>query len=75
MLKSYPGRVEIFRASTRPSWPHRLLRNNHLRWLKLAAKGGDVHWVPGNHVEMFRDGNIEVLAEKLRECLHEAWES
>ena len=28
-----------------------------------------MHLVPGNHDEMFRDGNIEILAEELRNCL------
>jgi amino acid adenylation domain-containing protein len=69
VLKKYPGRVEIFRAITRPPWPHRLFHNINLRWLKLAAKGGTVHFVPGNHDQMFRDGNIEVLAEELRTAL------
>jgi thioesterase domain-containing protein/acyl carrier protein len=69
VLKKYPGRVEIFRAITRPPWPHRLFHNVNLRWLKLAAKGGTVHFVPGNHDQMFRDGNIEVLAEELRNSL------
>ncbi len=68
-LKCYPGSVKIFSAITRPSWPKRLFHNINLRWLKLAERGGDVHMVPGNHDEMFRDGNIEVLAEKLRDCL------
>jgi thioesterase domain-containing protein len=73
--KHFSGRLEVFRASTRPRWRERLLRNNHVRWLKLARQGGTVHSVPGNHVEMFRDGNIEVLAEKLRACLERAWQS
>ena len=69
VLKKYPGRVEIFRAITRPPWPYRLFHNINLRWLKLAAKGGTVHFVPGDHNQMFRDGNIEVLAEELRNSL------
>jgi amino acid adenylation domain-containing protein len=69
VLKNYPGRVEIFRALTRPPWPHRLFHNINLRGLKLAEQGGTVHFVPGNHDQMFRDGNIEVLAKELRTCL------
>jgi amino acid adenylation domain-containing protein len=69
VMKSYPGRLQIFRSMIRPAWPNRALRNHNRSWLKLAQQGGDVHLVPGSHFEMFRDGNIEVVAEKLRVCL------
>ncbi len=67
--KSYPGRLQIFLSMIQPAWHQRLVRNHGRRWLKMARQGGDVHFAPGSHVEMFNDGNIEVLAEKLRDCL------
>ena len=38
VLKRYPGRVEIFRAITRPPWPTRMFHNINLRWLEIGRK-------------------------------------
>ncbi len=38
-------------------------------WQKLATKGVDVHWIPGDHHTMVTKPNVLVLADKLQVCL------
>ena len=38
-------------------------------WQKLATKGVDVHWIPGDHHTMVTKPNVLFLADKLQVCL------
>ncbi len=40
-----------------------------LGWGRLAAGGVDVRELPGQHLSIFQDPHVRVLAEKLAECL------
>jgi thioesterase domain-containing protein len=68
-LHLYPGRVALFKASeelegTSP--------DPTLGWSQWAVEGVEVHVVPGNHANMVYQPHVEVLAEKLRDCLNHA---
>jgi aspartate racemase len=41
-------------------------------WSKLAAGGLEVHHVPGDHIGILKEPHVQVLAEKLRDCLEQA---
>ena len=41
-------------------------------WGALAKEGVDVQIVPGDHFSMIREPHVQVLAEKLRQCIQEA---
>ena len=64
----YAGRVALFSRSDRPTGRY---RDPKFGWGEIAS-GLEVHDVPGNHMDMFLDPNVQTLAEKLRACLREA---
>lgn len=66
LLRRYPGRVTLFRASEDLSG-NRL--DPTLGWSDWAQGGVDVHIVPGNHATMVYKPNVETLAEKLAICI------
>jgi amino acid adenylation domain-containing protein len=40
-------------------------------WEKLATRGVEHHVVPGDHFSILREPHVEILAERLRACLHQ----
>ena len=62
----YQGRLTIFRSVSR-----NLLEgaDELFGWERLAAGGIEVQDVTGNHLDMLREPNVRMLAEKLRACL------
>ncbi len=44
-------------------------------WEKLANKGVNIHWIPGDHHTMVTKPNVLVLAEKLQVCLEKSQKS
>jgi thioesterase domain-containing protein len=66
----YAGPVTYFRiadghASHRPA--------SHLAWVPLSLGGLEVHDVPGTHRTMVFEPHVRILAEKLTQCLEQAW--
>jgi thioesterase domain-containing protein len=68
VLKRYPGRVTLFKASEELAGTS---PDPTLGWNEWAAGGVEVHVVPGNHATMVYKPHVEVLAEKLRACLNQ----
>jgi thioesterase domain-containing protein len=64
----YPGRVTLFRSSER-DYGEGFEWDENLGWEKLAGGGLEIHDVPGNHLSIFEEPLIQVLAEKFRTCL------
>jgi amino acid adenylation domain-containing protein len=69
--KPYTGRVALFSRSDRPAGRY---RDPKFGWGEIAG-GLEVHEVPGNHMDMFLEPNVQTLATKLRACLCEAREA
>jgi amino acid adenylation domain-containing protein len=64
----YAGRITLFRAK-------RPVGGNHdpaLGWARFAPQGVEVHEIPGDHQDMFKPPNVQILARQLRDCLAEA---
>ena len=64
--KPYAGRVTIFWA--RQSY----LNSTHrfrLGWSVLAPENLEFHLVPGTHITMFEEPNVQVLAREINECI------
>jgi hypothetical protein len=38
----------------------------------MALGGVEIHEVPGDHLSMFQEPHVQVLAEKLRACIDKA---
>ncbi|OUL35844.1 hypothetical protein BV372_09645 [Nostoc sp. T09] len=62
----YPGQLTLLRTrdqnlglDTDPEWG----------WGKLVAGGVELHYVPGVHTTVMHEPHIQVVAEKLRNCL------
>jgi amino acid adenylation domain-containing protein len=68
----YPGHI-VFVQST--DWPACRYYDFHASWDGLVAGGMEVHKIPGGHLSMFYEENIDELAGKLQVCLAAARDS
>jgi acyl transferase domain-containing protein/thioesterase domain-containing protein len=76
VIRSYPDKATLFRAEIQsadqgvgfvpPDWD--------LGWGKLATGGLEIQPVIGDHISMFREPQVQVLAQKLQDCLIRARE-
>lgn len=71
--KAWKGRITLFRATEQPD--PRLPRD--LGWTHYAEEGVEVYELPGDHDLVFREPNIQILAEQVRNHLerHDARQS
>ncbi|MEG4111235.1 MULTISPECIES: amino acid adenylation domain-containing protein [unclassified Microcoleus] len=60
----YPERVTLFRPMENMDF-----LEPDLGWSELAPGGLEIHDVPGNTFSMLQEPHVQVLAEKLRECI------
>jgi len=65
-LQVYPDKVTLFRASDQPVSYDQF---SDLGWSAMAVGGVEIHEVPGDHMAMFQEPNVQVLAEKLKACI------
>jgi len=68
-LQVYPGKVTLFRASDQAVTYDQF---SDLGWSALPVEGLEIHKVPGNHLDMFQEPHVQMLAEKLRACIDKA---
>ena len=61
-LKPYAGRLTLFRTAGRRTEP---TADPSYGWAGVARDGLTLHTVPGDHLSMFLEPNVEVLADKL----------
>ena len=70
-LRTYPGRVTLFVLAERDGMSDSLFDpaldniDPQLGWGRVAAGGVEVHELPGEHISIFREPNVRILAEKL----------
>ncbi|MBN3927585.1 non-ribosomal peptide synthetase [Nostoc sp. NMS4] len=41
-------------------------------WDEVVVEGLDIHYIPGSHLDILKEPHVQVLAEKLRNCLTQA---
>jgi amino acid adenylation domain-containing protein len=64
--RAYPGRVTLFRTRAQHVFsPHGVDKG----WGRLAIKGVEIKRIPGNHVNLYEQPHVQVLAEQLRDSL------
>lgn len=66
--KSFPGRIVLFVPEKRGDFPS----DPGIRmdpWRKFATGPFDVHIVPGEHLGIFKEPNVQILAKQLRKHL------
>jgi len=59
----------IFRCT---DWPIAAAGDPYFGWRGLLAGRCKTYEVPGDHIGMFSESNVKVLADQLRTCLHNA---
>ena len=63
----YSGKIHFIRST---EFHYRRDKKFHLQqWKKLAKEGLEVHVVPGHHLTLFQEPEVEGLAQKLKECM------
>jgi thioesterase domain-containing protein/acyl carrier protein len=70
--RPFSGRLTLLRAERQPQWLGADSRDPHLGWGALAMDGIEVHPIPGDHLDLFDERNIEGLAHALNACLRSA---
>jgi thioesterase domain-containing protein/acyl carrier protein len=53
-------------------WPIASAGDPYFGWRELLTGRSETYEVPGDHVGIFREPNVKILAEQLRACLHNA---
>ena len=64
--KAWSGVLTCFQAAGA------LHRDPRVFWGEVATRGVEVHLVPGEGEDVFREPNVAVLAQRLRSCLENA---
>jgi thioesterase domain-containing protein/acyl carrier protein len=63
VIQPYPGSINMFRAAED--------MDSKLDWQKLALSGLSIDDIPGEHLEVLQEPNVQILAEKLQLALLE----
>ena len=69
--QAYPRKILLFRATDRVDAATAYVAPD-LGWTDLARGGLEIYDVPGDHVEIFKEPHVRVLAQQLRDCLDKA---
>jgi len=67
----YSGFITLFRATWGKSTTDKLY-GYELGWKDLAGSGVEVHEIPGTHLDMVREPNVQFLAREVIKCLARA---
>ncbi len=65
----YPGRITLFQAHSQPLFS---TYDPDVGWKQLAEGGVEVHIIPGSHEEIFKEPNVQIMADLLRKCIETA---
>lgn len=68
--KPYSGSIVLFQST---DWPKAPYWDYELGWREFARGGVEIHRIPGSHLEMFREPNFALVAEKLNSYLRDAF--
>lgn len=77
--QNYPQRIDYFKADYAPNFTN--LTDEEIQrvsgkleqlmdpWQEIAQGGLELHLVPGNHIQIMDEPNVQVLAAALRQCI------
>lgn len=66
---SYPGKLYFFLAAERDVFNAQTPANG---WFQLAEQGIEIYTIPGNHISINQEPNVQILAKHLYKCLTES---
>jgi amino acid adenylation domain-containing protein len=67
----YPDGLTLLRAAERPALPG-LRGEDDLGWKRVVGGPVEIHTVPGNHLTLLAEPNVQTLAARLQLCLEQA---
>jgi aspartate racemase len=67
--KALGCRTVIFRCK---DWPYVSAGDPYFGWRELLSGRAESYEIPGDHEGILHEPNVQVLADQLRVCLHEA---
>jgi amino acid adenylation domain-containing protein len=67
----YSGRIVLFRA-VQPDWIQFTVMDECMGWEPYVRGGMEVHAVPGLHLDVLKDPNVDKMASVLEQCLASA---
>jgi aspartate racemase len=67
----YPGQVTLFRSVDDQKYFSRAYLESGYGWQDLAAGGVEIYDIPGDHLGILAEPNVQVLGEKLSKCLEQ----
>ncbi|HEY9693964.1 MAG TPA: amino acid adenylation domain-containing protein [Oculatellaceae cyanobacterium] len=70
VVRPYPGKVLLFRAMDKTKL-ELLDSDSKLGWGEVIVGGLEVHNVPGDHISILKEPNVQVMAAKLRDYLED----
>jgi aspartate racemase len=74
IFQVYPGQMTLLRTDDKNRDTAVGMQYDPLfGWGSLVAGGIDVHHLPGSHLSLLDEPNVQVLAEKLKLCLEKAY--
>jgi amino acid adenylation domain-containing protein len=68
-IQFYPGKVILMRTNNSLSGVG-CERDEYLGWKNLVGQEIDIHPIPGHHLSMLEEPNVQQLAEVLKSCLN-----
>ncbi|MDZ8110116.1 MAG: amino acid adenylation domain-containing protein [Nostoc sp. DedQUE12a] len=69
----YPGRAILLRTEDQNRGEGIGIQYDpQFGWGEIVAGGLDIHYIPGSHLSLLREPDVQVLAETLRNCLMDA---
>jgi len=73
--KQFDGPVVLFKAAEGFQWPATIIADPVYGWGNWALGGVVTQTIPGNHMEMFHDKNINLVARKVMESIEKTKEN
>lgn len=68
-LRLYPGQATLFKALDEQIGGVSLKIDPTMGWGEIIQGGLEIHRIPGTHLNMLQEPQVQVLAEKLQACL------
>lgn len=65
----YPGRITLFKSTINSNDEMDLVEDPTWGWGKWSQESVDLCCIPGDHVSIVNEPDVQVLAEKLRACI------
>ena len=72
IFQVYPGQITLLRTEDESRENAIKRYDPQFGWGNLVAGGIDIHYVPGSHGSLLDEPHVQVVAEKLRDCLTHA---